>query len=61
MMFEDFIMLGKTIPEPQKKTGRVFVCSAGYSDEFRHLIRIYPQESATLVKIARALAAQPAR
>jgi hypothetical protein len=35
-------MLGKTIPEPQKKTGRVFVCSAGYSHEFRRLMRIYP-------------------
>ena len=42
MIIEDFIMLGTTVPEPQKKTGRTFVCSAGYSHEMRSLIRIYP-------------------
>lgn len=41
MMLDDFIMLGKTVPEP-KSDGRVFVCSAGYSPELRSLIRIYP-------------------
>lgn len=41
MICEDFIMLGKTVPEPQSD-GRVFVCSAGYSAELRSLIRIYP-------------------
>ncbi|MBK9181439.1 MAG: hypothetical protein IPM45_18155 [Acidimicrobiales bacterium] len=41
MILEDFVMLGKTVPEP-KSDGRVFVCSAGYSDELRGLVRIYP-------------------
>lgn len=41
MICDDFIMLGKTVPEPQSD-GRVFVCSAGYSTELRSLIRIYP-------------------
>lgn len=41
MICEDFIMLGKTVPEPSSD-GRIFVCSAGYSPELRSLIRIYP-------------------
>lgn len=41
MILEDFVMLGKTVPEPNSD-GRVFVCSAGYSAELRSLIRIYP-------------------
>lgn len=41
MILEDFVMLGKTVPEPTSD-GRVFVCSAGYSLEMRSLIRIYP-------------------
>lgn len=41
MIFEDFVMLGKTVPEPNSD-GRVFVCSAGWSSEYRKLIRIYP-------------------
>lgn len=42
VIVDDFIMLGKTVPEPQKKSGRVFVCSAGYSHSLRGPIRIYP-------------------
>lgn len=42
MILEDFIMLGKTIPEVQLKTGRIMVCSAGYSPELRRLVRLYP-------------------
>lgn len=42
MILEDFIMLGKTVPEIQKKSGRTFVCSAGYSHSMRGPIRIYP-------------------
>ena len=38
----DFVMLGKTVPEPTRRDGRVFVCSAGYSDTLRSLVRIYP-------------------
>lgn len=42
VILEDFVMLGKTVPEPSRRTGRVFVCSAGVSTELRSLIRIYP-------------------
>lgn len=38
----DFVMLGKTVPEESKRTGRVMVCSAGYSPTLRRLIRVYP-------------------
>jgi hypothetical protein len=41
LILEDFVMLGTTVPEPNSD-GRVFVCSAGFSDECRSLIRIYP-------------------
>ena len=41
MQIDDFVMLGKTVPEPSKD-GRIFVCSAGYSQTLRSLIRIYP-------------------
>jgi hypothetical protein len=36
-------MLGKTIPE-LTSDGRVFVCSAGYSEDFHALVRLYPLE-----------------
>lgn len=38
---DDFVMLGKTVPEPNSD-GRVFVCSAGVSATMRGLIRVYP-------------------
>jgi hypothetical protein len=41
MICEDFIMLGRTVPEESKKHG-ITVCSAGYSKEMRELLRIYP-------------------
>lgn len=41
MILEDFVMLGKTIPEPNSD-GRIFVCSAGISPECRSLVRLYP-------------------
>jgi hypothetical protein len=41
MILEDFVMLGTTVPEPNRD-GRVFVCSAGVSREFGRLVRIYP-------------------
>lgn len=34
-------MLGTTVPEPSSD-GRIFVCSAGISQEMRRLVRIYP-------------------
>lgn len=39
---DDFVMLGKTVPEPTRTDGRIFVCSAGVSAQMRKLIRIYP-------------------
>ena len=41
MTLDDFVFLGKTVPEPNSD-GRVFVCSAGWSRELRSLVRIYP-------------------
>jgi hypothetical protein len=41
VILDDFVMLGTTVPEPNS-SGRVFVCSAGVSNEVRRLIRIYP-------------------
>jgi len=41
MILEDFVMLGKTIPEANAD-GRVFVCSAGMSNDLRSLVRLYP-------------------
>jgi hypothetical protein len=38
---DDFVMLGKTVPEPNSD-GRIFVCSAGVSPQLKELIRIYP-------------------
>jgi hypothetical protein len=41
MTLDDFVMLGKTVPEANSD-GRQFVCTAGYSFELRQPIRIYP-------------------
>jgi hypothetical protein len=41
LTIDDFVMLGKTVPEPNSDD-RVFVCSAGVSPTLRQLIRIYP-------------------
>jgi hypothetical protein len=41
MIVDDFIMLGRTVPEHSKKHGLV-VCSAGYSRELRQFMRVYP-------------------
>jgi hypothetical protein len=41
MILEDFVMLGTTVPEPNKDH-RIFVCSAGVSAELGSLVRIYP-------------------
>lgn len=41
MIVEDFVMLGKTVPE-QTADGRRTVCSAGWSRELGQLLRIYP-------------------
>lgn len=38
---DDFVMLGKTVPEPQSD-GRTFVCSAGVSPQLGQMLRIYP-------------------
>jgi hypothetical protein len=41
MTLDDFVMLGKTVPEANSD-GRQFVCTAGYSLELRQPVRIYP-------------------
>jgi len=41
IVLDDFVMLGKTVPEPNSD-GRIFVCSAGYSADLKKLIRVYP-------------------
>lgn len=41
MILEDFVMLGKTVPERDRQ-GRTTVCSAGWSPELRQLVRVYP-------------------
>ncbi len=42
LVLDDFVMLGKSVPEPVEAGRRVFVCSAGYSPSLKSLIRIYP-------------------
>lgn len=42
LTIDDFVMLGTTVPEPNKTDNRVFVCSAGFSRTLRSLIRVYP-------------------
>jgi hypothetical protein len=42
IVLDDFVMLGKTVPEPTRRDGRIFVCSAGVSDTLRSLVRVYP-------------------
>jgi hypothetical protein len=39
VILDDFVMLGKTVPEASSD-GREFVCTAGYSLEMRRAVRI---------------------
>jgi len=41
MRVDDFVLLGRTVPEKSKKYGYK-VCSAGYSAELGGLMRVYP-------------------
>lgn len=41
MIVEDFVCLGRTVPEESKKYGHK-VCMAGYSEELGSLLRVYP-------------------
>lgn len=41
MRIDDFVCLGRTVPEDSKKYG-VKVCCAGYSEELRSFLRVYP-------------------
>ena len=41
MILDQFVMLGKTVPE-SNSDGRQFVCTAGYDLELRKPVRIYP-------------------
>lgn len=49
MILEDFVMLGKTVPE-SNSDGRLFVCTAGYSFELRQAVRVYPMARASCPK-----------
>lgn len=41
MRIDDFIVLGRTVPEASKRYGKR-VCMAGYSPELGRLVRVYP-------------------
>lgn len=41
MTIDDFVMLGKTVPEEDSQ-GRITVCSAGFSQQLNTLMRLYP-------------------
>src|SRR5262245_2553951 len=41
MRLDDFIVLGRTVPEASQHYG-TRVCMAGYSDELAKIIRVYP-------------------
>jgi hypothetical protein len=45
MILDDFVMLGKTVPEANSD-GREFVCTAGFSMELGLPVRIYPMARA---------------
>jgi len=49
MRIDDFICLGRTVPEDSKKYGRK-VCMAGYSDELRSFVRVYPLPVVTPIR-----------
>lgn len=49
MIIEDFVMLGRTVPEHSKRHGLV-ACSAGYSREFGGFMRVYPLPMASSIK-----------
>ena len=46
MIIEDFVMLGRAVPEMSKRHGLV-TCAAGYSEELRGFVRIYPMTRET--------------
>lgn len=41
MRIDDFCCLGRTVPEESRKYG-LKVCMAGYSEELRSMVRVYP-------------------
>ncbi len=41
MTVEDFVVLGRTVPEDSQKYGKK-VCMAGYSPSLSQLLRVYP-------------------
>ncbi len=49
MRIDDFIVLGRTTPVASKKYGHC-VCVAGYSEELRQFIRIYPTQINSKIK-----------
>jgi hypothetical protein len=49
MIIEDFVMLGRTVPEQSRRHGLV-TCSAGYSREHGGFMRVYPLPMESVVK-----------
>jgi hypothetical protein len=49
MRVDDLIVLGRTVPEESKRYGQR-VCMAGYSEELRQLMRVYPLEIQSPIK-----------
>ena len=49
MRVDDFIVFGRTAPEDSKKYGQS-VCMAGYSEELRQLLRLYPMNIRSKVR-----------
>ncbi len=57
MRIDDFIVLGRTVPEDSKKYGQS-VCMAGYSEELRQLMRIYPLSICSATKARSIISAE---
>ena len=60
MRVDDFIVLGRTVPEESKTYGQS-VCMAGYSPELRQLLRIYPLRVHSQIKARSILSVEVER
>jgi len=54
MRVDDFIVFGRTVPEDSKRYG-TRVCMAGYSEEMRQMMRVYPTDVESNIKARRVL------
>lgn len=60
MRIDDFIVLGRTTPIASKKYGHC-VCVAGYSEELRQFVRIYPTKVRSKIKTLCSLSVEVER